>query len=432
MKKIINKPLGQLSSREKQQLLSRAAVDFDALEPKIKSILDTVRRKKDKGLIALTKEFDHCTLKSLWVTPMEIKQAFKDVEPGLIKTFKHIIANLRKFYEAEKPREWSVDVDRGIRSGMLYRPYERVGFYVPGRKARFPTITLRMCVPAIVAGVKDIVLCSPPDHDGKISSGVLIAADLLGIKEVYKIGGAQAVAALTYGTETIKPVQKISAVGSPYVVAAQKMLFGQVGIEKLAGPSDAMILCDKTAHPQIVAANFLTEIEHGPTSGTVALVPSRAFAQQLEEAIMELVKQAPPQQQRFFETSLYTYSGILIYDSLAQAMDFVNDYAPEHLQLTLKDPKAAIAKAQNVGAIQNGPYTMIASGDFFGGTANVLPTGGLAKIFSDVSVMDFLKKIPVQVFSKQGFLNIADQAQELAQYQQMFYHAKSIQLRKTV
>ena len=432
MKKLINKRIADLSVLEKQQLLSRAAVDFDALEPKIKDILHIVKTKKDEGLLELTQQFDHCSLTTLRVTPFEIEQAFEDIDPQLIETFKHIITNLTAFYQCEKPKEWSVDVDKGIKAGMLYRPYERVGFYVPGRKAHFPTITLRMCVPAIVAGVKDIVLCSPPDAEGKISAGVLIAASLLGIKEIYKIGGAQAVGALTYGTQTIKPVQKISAVGSPYVVAAQRMLFGHVGIEKLAGPSDAMILCDETAHPQIVAANFLTEIEHGPTSGTVALVSSKAFAQQLEEAILEFVKEAPQQQQGFFETSLYTYSGILIYDSLTQAMDFVNEYAPEHLQLTLKDSTWAIEKSQNVGAIQNGPYTMIASGDFFGGTANVLPTGGMAKIFSDISVMDFLKKVPIQAFDKQGFLNIADQGEQLAQYQQMFYHAKSIHLRKSI
>lgn len=431
MKTILVKELNRLESKERVRILSRAKVDFDELEKGVRAILDKVRAEKDKAIYELSEKFD-CKLSSLRVTEKEIQDACSSVNKEIQDTFKHIKKNLEKFYLNEKPKEWSTLVDEGIRSGMIYRPYDRVGVYVPGRKALFPTIVLRICVPAIVAGVKEIVLCSPPDKKGNIPSGVLVAADILGIKEIYKIGGAQAVAAMAYGTETIKPVQKISAVGSPYVTAAQKFLFGTVSCDKLAGPSDALILADSSAIPKVVAANMLVETEHGPTSGTVALVPSMEFALNVKQVVEDLLKDAPEKQKEFFSTSLYEYSAILAYENLDETIDFINDYAPEHLQLTVENHKEVINKLKNVGAIQLGEYSIISSGDFFGGTANVLPTGGMAKLFSDVSVYDFLKNIPIQHFSEKGFRSICEQAEKLATYQGMHYHAKAINIRKNI
>lgn len=432
MKKVLLKKINELTNKEKETILSRAKVDFDSLEKDIRAILGQVKTGGDKAVLELTEKFDKFRPYSLKVTANEMKEAVNAVDPEIADTFKHIIKNLTAYYSKEKPKDWYTQVDVGIESGMIYKPYDRIGVYVPGRKALFPTIVLRICVPARIAGVKEIVLCSPVEQQGNIPSGILLSAHLLGIEEVYKIGGAQAIAAMAYGTETIKPVQKISAVGSAYVTAAQKFLFGVVNVDKLAGPSDGLILVDSSARPEIVAANMLIESEHGPTSGTVALVPSLAFGLKVNEKVEELIAEAPEKQKETFSTSLYEYSAILTYKNLDEAIDFVNDYAPEHLQLTVENHTEIINKLKNVGAIQLGEYTMISSGDFFGGTANALPTGGMAKIFSDVSVYDFLKRISVQHFSEAGFRAICDKAEKLALYQGMYYHAKAIRIRKEI
>lgn len=432
MKDIFVKKLNELTGPQRNRLMGRSGIDFETLAKDVLPILDKVRTGKDKALYELTERFDKCRLKSLRVSEKEVREAVDGASGEICDTFRHIKKNLERYCLAEKSNDWFTWIEKGIYSGMIYRPFERIGVYVPGRKALFPTIALRICVPALIAGVKEIALCSPPDKEGKIPPGVLISADILGIKEIYKIGGAQAIAAMVYGTESVRPVQKISAVGSAYVIAAQKFLFGSVSIDKLAGPSDALVLADSTARPELVAANMLVETEHGPTSGTVVLVPSMVFAAKVKTNVKKLLADAPAKQREYFATSLYEYSAILVYDTLDEAVRFVNDYAPEHLQLTVDKHIDVINKLKNVGAIQVGEYSMISSADFFGGSSNVLPTGGMAKLFSDITVHDFLKKIPVQYFSKEGFESICDKAERLAEYQGMYYHAKAISIRKKI
>lgn len=432
MKKILIEELEKLTYEKKKTLLTRSKIDFEGLKDEILPIIEEIRSGGDRALYDLTEKYDKCRLTSLRVTKKEIENSFKEVDTELINIFNHIKKNLERYYIAERPVEWSTWVDKGIYSGMIYRPYERVGIYVPGGKALYPSIVLRMCVPALIAGVKDIVLCSPPDADGKLSHGVLMAAGILGIKEIYKLGGAQAVTAMAYGTETIKPVQKISAVGNAYVTGALKHLFGTVSIDKLAGPSDALVFVDSTADPMIVAANMIIELEHGPTSGAVVLVPTKDFALDVENNVNKLLCDVPERLVKIFSTSLFKYSAILIYKDIAEAIDFVNVYAPEHLQLTVRNHLEVMEKLNNVGAILLGEYTMISSADFFGGSSNVLPTGGMAKLFSGVSVFDFLKRIPFQYFTESGFNAISDKAEKLAKYQGMHYHAKAVNIRKKV
>ena len=422
--------LAKMTGDQKKEVLMRSHIDFEEMSSVVGPIIKMVQSGGDNALLKLAEQYDKCRLSQLAVSRDEMDAAALLVDEGIKEALRHIHKNSISYYQKELPLDWNTWLEDGILSGAMYKPYNRVGVYVPGGKGSFPAMVLRLSTPVCLAGVKEVVICTPPLEDGSINPAILYAAKLNNINTVYKVGGAQAIAAMAYGTETVKKVEKIVGVGSSYVTAAQKILFGEVAVDRLAGPSDALILADSSAVPEYVAADMLIESEHSPNSGSPVLIDNMESAIKIKKYAEQYITEAPERQKNIFETSLLKYSPIIVYQTMEEAVNFINDYAPEHLHVQIKNPYDLLKSIKNTGAVQIGSYSVISSTDFFGGSANALPTGGYAKIFGDVSVLDFFKKIPIQYVNLKGFKHISKKAVHLAEYQDMYFHAKAIKVRK--
>jgi histidinol dehydrogenase len=390
-------------------------------------ILQAVKNEGDAAVLRFTEQFDRITLDGMRVMEEEFRQALDEIDSEVRDAIREAVANIRDYHSRQMRQSWMTTQESGTMLGQLIRPLQRVGLYVPGGTAAYPSSVLMNAIPAQVAGVEEIAVVTPPGKDGAVNPGVLVAAYELGVKEVYKVGGAQAIAALTYGTETIKPVDKIVGPGNIYVALAKREVFGLVDIDMVAGPSEIVVLADSSANPVYVAADLLSQAEHDAMASAVLVTTCRKLAQAVQQEVEQQLAVLP--RKEIAEASIREHGAICVVDSVEQGLDVVNRLAPEHLEVMLEDPMAHIGKIKNAGAIFLGPYSSEPVGDYFAGPNHVLPTNGTARFSSPLNVDDFLKKSSLISYSRQDLLAHGAKIIALARQEGLEAHARAIQVR---
>jgi histidinol dehydrogenase len=427
--------LAALTPEERYILLRRAEQDITDLFPLAAEVISRVKAEGDAALVEYTHKFDSpdYALANMKVGPADFERAYKAVSPEVVEAIRHAHANIKRFHEAAMPeKEWYMEVGPGIRAGEKVTPITSVGLYVPRGKGAFPSVMLMLTVPAVVAGVPRIVVVSPPNKDGFADAASLVAADIAGVREVYAIGGMQAVAGLAYGTHTLPRVAKILGPGSSYVSAAKRLLFGVVDVGLPAGPSESIILADDTTDPRLAALDLLVEAEHGPESAALLVTHSRAVAEAALQVLPSYIAELPEWRRAFVENVLANYGGILLTESLAQSIAFVNEYAPEHLEILTADPEATVKEIVNAGEILLGPYTPIPTSNYCLGLNAILPTGGFGRSFSAVGVWDFLKRSGIGQLTREGYQALRQTTVTLADYEGFPAHAMSLRKRDDI
>jgi len=411
-----------------QKLNAKSYGDDAMLEAGVAEIIKKVKEQGNEALLALTEKFDGVVLNALRVTEQEAATAYEKVDPQFLTAIRQAAANIRKYHQKQKRVSWVETSEDGSILGQMIRPLHRVGIYVPGGTAAYPSSVLMNALPAAVAGVEEIVMVSPPLRDGTLLPEVLVAAAECGVKEIYKIGGAQAIAALAYGTETIAPVDKITGPGNIYVTLAKKQVYGTVDIDMLAGPSEILILADESANPVELAADLLSQAEHDKLASAILVSPSLQLLQHtaLEvERQLELLPRAD-----IARASWDTYGAVILVRDLQEGMDLANRIAPEHFELVVKEPFAWLGRVKNAGAVFLGSNTPEPVGDYFAGPNHVLPTGGTARFYSVLDVDAFMKKISVISYSTEALQRDADQIIRLAKREGLEAHARAVEVRK--
>jgi histidinol dehydrogenase len=362
------------------------------------------------------------------------EEEFEWAKNHLDDSIKEVIAlsanNIKKFHQAQMPVDmWFTHIDEGILAGEKITPITSVGLYVPRGKGSFPSVMLMAGIPATTAKVPKVIVCTPPGPDGTVDAATLFAAEICGIREVYKVGGAQAVAAMAYGTQTVPKVAKVMGPGSSYVSAAKRLLYSIIDVGTPAGPSESIVLCDETTNPQIAAMDLLIEAEHGPDSSALLVTHSRELASQVAAILPTLVDELPQERKQFCQTVFSNYGGIVITPDLETSIQFINDFAPEHLELLIREPLSVLSHIWNAGEILLGQYTPFSVANFSLGVNAILPTGGFAKTFSCVTVYDFLKRTSISYLTKQGYIKLKDVARKFAEYEGFAAHANAFKER---
>ncbi len=412
-------------------ILKRDSDATEDLEKQVRIILNNVRENKDQALIDYTKEFDKADLKELRVSEDEINEALNSVEPEIYEIFKEAAQNIRNFHVKQKEKTWIEDFGPGIQLGQKITPLKEVGVYVPGGRASYPSTVLMDVIPAKVAGVERIVMVTPPDSNGKINDEILAAAHVAGVDEIYKVGGAQAIGALAYGTESISPVDKIVGPGNIFVALAKKNVFGTVAIDMIAGPSEVLVLADESAKPNVVAADLLAQAEHDPRAQAILVTTSEELA---NEVLGEIEKQVDDDINRkeIAKESIDNFGYCFVVKDLDEGVRVVNVIAPEHLELQVENPEELVEDIQNAGAIFIGPNTPEPLGDYFAGPNHTLPTGGTAKFSSPLGVYDFQKRSSLLNYSKDALTKVKDKVIKFAQSEGLDAHANSIKQRMEI
>ena len=411
-----------------ENLLKRSPTSYDSYEKDVKAIIDNVKDNGDKALFDYTLKFDKASINqdNIIVTKEELEEAYNEVDEKLIKVIRKALVNIKSFHEKQLQNSW-FDSNDGIILGQKVTPLDKVGVYVPGGKAVYPSSVLMNVVPAKVAGVNTIYMTTPPDKDGKICANTLVAAHEAGVDVIYKAGGAQAIAALAFGTESITKVDKIVGPGNIYVALAKKAVFGHVSIDSIAGPSEILVLADETANPRYVAADLLSQAEHDELASAILITNSKDLAENVSkeiDAFLEVLSRRD-----IISKSLENYGYILVADNMDDAISAVNEIASEHLELVVKDPFNTMTKIKNAGAIFLGEYSSEPLGDYFAGPNHVLPTNGTAKFFSALSVDDFIKKSSIISYSREALESIHKDIETFAQCEGLTAHANSIKVR---
>ncbi|MCY8972664.1 histidinol dehydrogenase [Bacillus atrophaeus] len=394
----------------------------------VRSIIEDVRRHGDQAVKAYTEKFDGISLDDTRVTEEEIKQAYSLLDDRLLQVIRQAIRNIKEYHERQLQSSWFYHRKDGTMLGQKITALDSAGVYVPGGTAAYPSSVLMNVIPALTAGVERIVLVTPPGKDGQLSPGVLAAASELGIKEIYKMGGAQAIAALAYGTETIESVDKITGPGNIYVALAKREVFGDVDIDMIAGPSEIVVLADDTAVPKEIAADLLSQAEHDKLSSSVLVTDSAALAQAVQSEVNEQLDTLP--RKAIAEASIREYGHIYVAESMDEAVEAVNALAPEHLEIITKFPEALIGGIKHAGAIFLGRYSPEPVGDYFAGPNHVLPTNGTARFSSPLNVTDFQKKSSIISYSQKAFEEQAESIAAFARLEGLEAHARSIEARE--
>lgn len=408
-------------------LIKRSQADINEILNTVSDILKDVKENKDEAVKRYTAKFDNAELDNLQVSKDEIKEAYDNLDKNLIEALKRASENIEKFHKAQIPKEWFMEVNKGITAGQIIRPINSVGCYVPGGRAAYPSSILMEVIPAKIAGVERIICCTPPGENGKILDAILVAADLSGADEIYKCGGAQAIAAMAYGTESIEKVEKIVGPGNVFVTGAKKLVYGDVDIEFPAGPSEVLVLADKTAIPEYLAHDFLSQAEHDPNASCFLVTDDEKIARDAKDLIEKFAKEAD--RCEIIEESLEKHGHIILCENMEEAIDFTNTYAPEHLIISTENDKAVLDKIKNAGSIFLGKYSPVAAGDYGSGTNHVLPTSGGAKMYSGLSTESFIKKPTVQTITKEGIEELAKTILPIAEYEGFYAHANSVKIR---
>ena len=413
------------------ELLSRLAARSVALDSEllaqVGTIIDDVRRRGDEAVIEYTRRFDGVDVSELRVSEDAMRESAAKVEPQVVDALRAAIANVRAFHERQLEESWEFSPREGVRLGQRITPLERVGLYVPGGTAAYPSSIVMNVVPAQVAQVERIVVTTPPRTLAE-SPAVAAALVELNVKEIYSVGGAQAIAALAFGTETIPRVDKITGPGNKYVAAAKKLLFGVVGIDAIAGPSEIVIIADQTARPEFVAADLLAQAEHGEDASAVLITNDDSLAERVAEELKRQVETLP--RREIARSSLENYGAIVVVDGLDEGCAIVNELAPEHVEIVTSDDEATAAKIKHAGAIFFGSYTPEAVGDYLAGPNHVLPTGRTARFSSALGVYDFVKRTSLLRYSASAFESVAESVSVLAQCEGLGAHARSASIRK--
>lgn len=412
-----------------ENLLKRSPNSYGEFEGRVNEIIENVRANRDAAIFDYTKRFDGAGInaENILVTEDEIKEAYEKVDEKLLAVIRKALVNIRKYHEKQRQYSWFDSEESGIILGQKVTALEKVGVYVPGGKAVYPSSVLMNIVPAKVAGVKKIVMTTPPGKDGKVNPATLVAAKEAGVDAIYKVGGAQAIAALAFGTESIPKVDKIVGPGNIYVALAKKAVFGFVSIDSIAGPSEIMVLADETANPRFVAADLLSQAEHDEMASAILVTTSRTLAEQVSKEVEDFVAQLS--RKEIIQKSLDNYGYILVAENMDEAIATVNEIASEHLELVTKNPFETMTKIRNAGAIFVGEYSSESLGDYFAGPNHVLPTNGTAKFFSPLSVDDFIKKSSIISYSREALEPIYKDIVQFAECEQLTAHANSIRVR---
>ncbi len=412
-----------------EDLLQRSPNHYGQYESAVAEIIETVKKGGDEALFSYTEKFDHCKMDAahIRVTREEIDEAYQKVDADFVEVMKKSAANIRAFHEKQLRNSWFDPKPDGTILGMKILPIAIAGVYVPGGKAAYPSSVLMNVLPAKVAGVERIIMTTPPGADGKVNPGTLIAAHIAGVDEIYKVGGAQAIAAMAFGTQSIPKVDKITGPGNIFVALAKKACFGYVSIDSIAGPSEILVIADETANPRYVAADLLSQAEHDELASAILITTSKTLADQVSIEVDRFV--ANLSRREIIEKSLNNYGYILLVDSLDEAADTANEIASEHLEILTKDPFAMMTKIRNAGAIFLGEYSSEPLGDYFAGPNHVLPTNGTARFFSPLNVDDFLKKTSIISYSRPALEKIHQDIECFAENEGLTAHANSIRVR---
>ena len=412
-----------------ENLLKRSPNNNGKFESTVAQILDKVKNEGDAALFAYTKEFDKAdvTKETIRVTDAEIEEAYAQIDPALLGVIRKALVNIRKYHEKQIQNSWFTSETNGTMLGQKVTPLNRVGVYVPGGKAVYPSSVLMNIVPAKVAGVQHIVMTTPPGKDGKVCASTLVAAKEAGADEIYKVGGAQAIGALAFGTESIPKVDKIVGPGNIFVALAKKAVYGYVSIDSIAGPSEILVLADETANPHFVAADLLSQAEHDELACAILITISEEFAAKVNEEVKGFVEVLS--RKEIIQKSLDNFGYILIAEDMDEAIEAANEIAPEHMEIVTANPFEDMMKVKNAGAIFIGEYSSEPLGDYFAGPNHVLPTNGTAKFFSALSVDDFIKKSSIVYYSKAALRDIHKDIIQFATSEQLTAHANSIAVR---
>ncbi len=412
-----------------ENLLKRSPNSYEKFEAAVGEILSNVRANKDAALFKYTKDFDKADINAsnIVVTKEEIEEAYTKVDPKLVNVIRKALKNIKEYHEKQKQYSWFDSKPDGTILGQKVTALSRVGVYVPGGKAAYPSSVLMNVIPAKVAGVEQIIMCTPPDHEGKVYPTTLVAANEAGVDVIYKAGGAQAIAAMAYGTESVPKVDKICGPGNIYVALAKKAVFGYVSIDSVAGPSEILVIADETANPRYVAADLLSQAEHDEMASAILITTSNELAQKVSDEIDGFLKELS--RSEIISKSLDNYGYILLVDNIDDAVDAANEIASEHLEIVTKDPFNTMTKIKNAGAIFLGEYSSEPLGDYFAGPNHVLPTNGTAKFFSALSVDDFIKKSSIISYSRNALEEIHNDIETFATAEHLTAHANSIKVR---
>lgn len=412
-----------------ENLLKRSPNQYTEYEATVKDILANVKEKKDEAVFAYTEQFDHAKINAsnVEVTEEEIEEAYEKVDPSLVEIIRKSLTNIRTFHEKQRQNSWFDAQPNGTLLGQKVTALNKVGVYVPGGKAVYPSSVLMNIVPAKVAGVPNIYMCTPCNAEGVVCETTLVAAKEAGVDRIFKCGGAQAIGAMAFGTESIPKVDKIVGPGNIFVALAKKAVYGHVSIDSIAGPSEILVIADETANPHYVAADLLSQAEHDELASAILVTTSMDIAKQVEAEIEEYLKHLS--RAEIIRKSLDNYGYLLVASDLNEAVDIANAIASEHLEIVTKDPFYVMTKIQNAGAIFLGEYSSEPLGDYFAGPNHVLPTNGTAKFFSPLSVDDFIKKSSVIYYSREALEPVSKDIIDFATAEQLTAHANSIRVR---
>ncbi|WP_294393002.1 histidinol dehydrogenase [uncultured Clostridium sp.] len=421
----------EVNESNKQKLIDelkeRCEETKDEVVAGVKNILSKVKEEGDKALFDFTKSFDKVELTKLEVSAEEINQCFDKVEDNFIQALKEAKANIEAYHEKQKANGFMITKEKGVYLGQRVLPLERVGVYVPGGTAAYPSSVLMNVIPAKVAGVDEIIMVTPPDKNGGINPYIGVAAQIAGIGRIYKVGGAQAVAALAYGTETIPKVDKIVGPGNIFVATAKRLVFGQVDIDMIAGPSEILVIADEKSNPEYVAADLMSQAEHDKLASAILVTTSKDLYEKVEK---ELDRQAKTlEREEIIRTSLKDFGRAIICNSIEECIDISNYVAPEHLEIMTDEPMQYLGLVRNAGSVFLGRYCPEPIGDYFGGTNHVLPTSGTARFFSALSVDSFIKKSSFIYYSKEAIMENGEKIITMADKEGLTAHANSIKVR---
>ena len=410
-------------------LIKRSPANYTEQEGTVREIIDNVRRDKDAAIFAYEEKFDHCRLnaENIRVTKEEIAAAYQELEDCFIEVMKRAAANIRSFHEKQKTNSWITTTDEGTILGQKVTPIAVSGCYVPGGRAVYPSSVLMNVIPAKVAGVEKIIVCTPPNAQGKVPAGTIVAADIAGVDEIYKVGGAQAIAAMAFGTESVPRVDKITGPGNIFVALAKKACFGYTGIDSVAGPSEILIIADETANARYVAADLLSQAEHDPLASAILLTTSKELAENVSAEIDGFLKELS--RAEIIQQSLDNYGYIFVGDTMEELVDAANAIASEHMEIVTANPFEVMTKIKNAGAIFLGQYSSEPLGDYYAGPNHILPTNGTARFFSPLSVDDFVKKSSIISYSRDALERVHEDIEIFAQNEGLTAHANSVHVR---
>ncbi len=421
---MIVKKLEDLTPGELEKIVKRTNVQN--VNDSVLPILEDVKEHGDNAVKAYTKKFDRIDLTEITVTTEEINKAIKTVDPQVLKHLEMAASNIRKFHEKQKIGDWYTEISDGITLGQKITPLERIGAYVPGGRAAYPSTALMTIIPARVAGVNEVIVCTPPGPDKSIHPATLAACHIAGSDQVFKVGGVQGVAAMAYGTDTIPKVDKIVGPGNVYVTAAKTLVRGECEIDFPAGPSEILVIADNTAKPSHVAWDMLAQCEHDPAAISILVTTSNVLAAEVQRIIEEKIKTC--ERQEIITQSLQN-AAIITVPTIEECIEFSNNFAPEHLEIITKNPQTLLEKIKNAGSIFIGNYAPVSAGDYASGTNHVLPTAGYARVYSGLNIDHFTKKTTIQIINKKGLATLKDTITTIAEAEGLYAHAKAVQTR---